>query len=199
MQLNQSIELPSSNNSFSNAQISTDELKSYLDRIDSVLIEIDNESPEWILLNNNPNFRLFSHTFLPNKTIKKIPFLYFNPTNRQQTEYIVIGTIDDVNSHDFMTVQTDIAVRKRWDKYIKKLDLINYDEETRTQLINWIVFNPVYLKIFNVVSIAKSLSNGFKFAILYYEEIDDDRIIYSFNFASKSDPNHLILSCTEID
>ncbi|KAF1741118.1 hypothetical protein MXB_130 [Myxobolus squamalis] len=68
-------------------------------------------------------------------------------TDRCQTEYIVIGTLEDVQAHDFLTVQIDLNTRKKWDSYIKKLEWIYHDQETKTELIEWVMSNPTLRSI----------------------------------------------------
>ena len=57
-------------------------------------------------------------------------------------EYKVYGTFYDVTPRCFLEVQIDLEYRKQWDKRVIKLDVIDNDEKTNTEVVQWITHFP---------------------------------------------------------
>lgn len=56
--------------------------------------------------------------------------------------YKVYVEYTDVSAEDFLFVQTDIDYRKKWDETAIKLDIIDCEEETNSQVIYWEMLWP---------------------------------------------------------
>lgn len=65
---------------------------------------------------------------------------------------IVFGTFNDVPAKTFFHVQLDTEYRKRWDKLVIKLDIIdryknnlnaNCDENAGNEVLHWVMKYPV--------------------------------------------------------
>ncbi|OWF41503.1 StAR-related lipid transfer protein 7, mitochondrial [Mizuhopecten yessoensis] len=53
-------------------------------------------------------------------------------------EYKVYGTFEDITPMSFYTVQVDLEYRKRWDKRIIKLEMVDHDKESGSEIIHWV-------------------------------------------------------------
>ncbi|KAG1685478.1 Regulator of G-protein signaling loco [Nymphon striatum] len=58
-------------------------------------------------------------------------------------EYKVYGSFYDVPPHAFFSIQVDLEYRKKWDKHIFKLDVIDSDPESGCEVVHWIAHFPV--------------------------------------------------------
>lgn len=57
-------------------------------------------------------------------------------------EYKVYGTFYDVTPKCFLDIQIDLDYRKQWDNRVIKLDIIDKDDETNTEVVQWITHFP---------------------------------------------------------
>lgn len=57
-------------------------------------------------------------------------------------EYKIMGTFYDVPARTFFQVQTDIEYRKKWDKLVIKLDVIDKDAKSDCEVMHWVMHYP---------------------------------------------------------
>lgn len=57
-------------------------------------------------------------------------------------EYKVFGTFYDIPARAFFSVQTDTEYRKRWDKLVIKLDIIDRDASNGCEVVHWVMQYP---------------------------------------------------------
>ncbi|XP_064602401.1 stAR-related lipid transfer protein 7, mitochondrial-like isoform X2 [Liolophura sinensis] len=57
-------------------------------------------------------------------------------------QYKVYGSFDDISPKAFFSVQVDLGYRKEWDKLVIKLDCIDRDEESGSELVHWVTHFP---------------------------------------------------------
>ncbi|XP_052520951.1 LOW QUALITY PROTEIN: stAR-related lipid transfer protein 7, mitochondrial, partial [Tympanuchus pallidicinctus] len=60
-------------------------------------------------------------------------------------QYRVFGTYTDVTPRQFFNVQLDTEYRKKWDSLVIKLDVIERDAATGSEVIHWVTHFPVSL------------------------------------------------------
>ena len=58
-------------------------------------------------------------------------------------EYRAVGTFSDIPAKTFYQTQMDVVHRKQWDKLVVKLDLIERDDETGAETLQWVSQFPV--------------------------------------------------------
>jgi hypothetical protein len=56
--------------------------------------------------------------------------------------YKVIGGYKDISIRDFLYVQVDLTCRKSWDTYVQRLETVDVDPETSSEVIHWIMAFP---------------------------------------------------------
>jgi hypothetical protein len=56
--------------------------------------------------------------------------------------YKVIGRFTDISVKEFLDVQVDHACRKEWDSYVQKLETVEVDPETGTEVVHWVMKFP---------------------------------------------------------
>lgn len=56
---------------------------------------------------------------------------------------LVYAKFFDISARSFLRVNMDLDYRKVWDKLVIKLQLMDRDEETGTEVIHWISHFPV--------------------------------------------------------
>ncbi|XP_011455186.3 stAR-related lipid transfer protein 7, mitochondrial [Magallana gigas] len=81
---------------------------------------------DWALIVNEPSLKIWRRP-LPNS------HLY---------EYKVYGKYDDVSPSAFYQVQLDLEYRKKWDHYVVKLDVIDKDPQSKSEVVQWITNYP---------------------------------------------------------
>ncbi|XP_064630405.1 stAR-related lipid transfer protein 7, mitochondrial-like [Lineus longissimus] len=57
-------------------------------------------------------------------------------------EYKVCGRYFDIPPRAFFSIQTDLEYRKQWDRLVIKLDRVDRDEESGSEVIHWIMHYP---------------------------------------------------------
>jgi len=57
-------------------------------------------------------------------------------------EYKVYGSYDDLPARAFYTAQVDLEFRKKWDKLVISLDVVDQEKESDTELVQWIMHFP---------------------------------------------------------
>ncbi|KAM7284480.1 stAR-related lipid transfer protein 7, mitochondrial [Ixodes scapularis] len=57
-------------------------------------------------------------------------------------EYKVFGTFYDIPARAFFSVQTDTEYRKRWDKLVIKLDIIDREAKGGCEVVHWVMQYP---------------------------------------------------------
>ncbi|XP_006625582.1 stAR-related lipid transfer protein 7, mitochondrial [Lepisosteus oculatus] len=57
-------------------------------------------------------------------------------------EYRVLGTYTDVTPRQFFNVQLDTEYRKKWDALVIKLEVIDRDEITGSEVVHWVTHFP---------------------------------------------------------
>ncbi|XP_053125464.1 stAR-related lipid transfer protein 7, mitochondrial [Hemicordylus capensis] len=73
-------------------------------------------------------------------------------------QYRVFGTYTDVTPRQFFNVQLDTEYRKKWDSLVIKLEVIERDQATGSEVIHWVTHFPypmysrdyVYVRRYNV-------------------------------------------------
>lgn len=124
--------------------ISDREVEFHLKRISEIENEIS-ENSSWKLMTQTKNCKIYSRKLSKPTTDDKIPLHTFDVV-REETEFFVVGSFEDVHANDFLKVQLDVEVRKNWDKSIKNLTIIEKDIHTETELVDWVCINPVLFK-----------------------------------------------------
>ncbi|XP_060074324.1 stAR-related lipid transfer protein 7, mitochondrial-like [Ylistrum balloti] len=76
----------------------------------------------WSCVMNNPNFKLWS------KPVE----------GSRVEEYKVYGTYHDITPMSFYTVQVDLQYRKKWDKRVVKLDVVDQDKGSGAEIVHWV-------------------------------------------------------------
>lgn len=61
-------------------------------------------------------------------------------------EFKVCGRFSDVSARAFFRVQLDLDYRKVWDKYVIKLDCVDRDDETGSEVVHWVTQFPFPLQ-----------------------------------------------------
>ncbi|XP_078463581.1 stAR-related lipid transfer protein 7, mitochondrial [Lampetra fluviatilis] len=84
--------------------------------------------PGWELVTQRPGFTLWRRPL--------------STTHTQLYQYKVYGTYTDISPQQFLNVQLDIEYRKRWDQLVIRLDLIDHDESTGSEVIHWVTHFP---------------------------------------------------------
>ncbi|XP_034047773.1 stAR-related lipid transfer protein 7, mitochondrial [Thalassophryne amazonica] len=57
-------------------------------------------------------------------------------------EYKVLGTYDDITPRQFFNVQLDTEYRKKWDSLVIKLDVVDRDANTGSEVVHWATHFP---------------------------------------------------------
>ncbi|XP_038045710.1 stAR-related lipid transfer protein 7, mitochondrial-like [Patiria miniata] len=57
-------------------------------------------------------------------------------------EYKAYGCFMDVSAKSFFQVQLDLEYRKVWDQYAIKLDVVDQDDDTGSEVIHWVTHYP---------------------------------------------------------
>ncbi|KAJ6653247.1 hypothetical protein lerEdw1_009411 [Lerista edwardsae] len=73
-------------------------------------------------------------------------------------QYRVFGTYTDVTPRQFFNVQLDTEYRKKWDSLVIKLEVIERDQDTGSEVVHWVTQFPypmysrdyVYVRRYNV-------------------------------------------------
>ncbi|XP_061184284.1 stAR-related lipid transfer protein 7, mitochondrial-like [Saccostrea echinata] len=81
---------------------------------------------DWTLIVNEPSLKIWRRP-LPNS------HLY---------EYKVYGRYDDVSPSAFYQVQIDLEYRKKWDHYVVKLEVIDKDPGSKSEVVQWVTNYP---------------------------------------------------------
>lgn len=76
----------------------------------------------WSCVMNNPNFKVWS------KPVE----------GSHVEEYKVYGTYHDITPLSFYTVQVDLKYRKTWDSRVLKLDVVDRDQTSGTEIVHWV-------------------------------------------------------------
>ncbi|XP_068609076.1 stAR-related lipid transfer protein 7, mitochondrial [Brachionichthys hirsutus] len=82
--------------------------------------------PEWEVVIEKKDFRVWKRP-LPNS------HLY---------EYRVLGSYDDVTPRQFFNVQLDTEYRKKWDSLVIKLEVVDRDASTHSEIVHWATHFP---------------------------------------------------------
>lgn len=72
--------------------------------------------------------------------------MYGRKRQLQRTPYLSTGQwapFSDIPAKTFYQTQMDIVHRKQWDKLVVKLDLIERDDETGAETLQWVSQYPV--------------------------------------------------------
>ncbi|CAI8002607.1 StAR-related lipid transfer protein 7, mitochondrial [Geodia barretti] len=69
--------------------------------------------------------------------------VYRKPHQSGLFMYKVIGRFTDISVKEFLDVQVDHACRKEWDSYVQKLETVEVDPETGTEVVHWVMKFPV--------------------------------------------------------
>lgn len=79
-------------------------------------------------------------------------------------EYKVYGSYDDVTAMDFLNVQVDTDYRRKWDTTAVKLEVIESEEDTNSDVIYWEMLWPVSYKIIFllIIHINSSIKHHFQ-------------------------------------
>ncbi|KAK2148099.1 hypothetical protein LSH36_516g01100 [Paralvinella palmiformis] len=64
------------------------------------------------------------------------------PDSSYLYEYKVFGTFHDIPARAFYNAQLDIEFRKQWDRLVVKLEVVEKDEESGTEVVQWITHFP---------------------------------------------------------
>ncbi|XP_029644939.1 stAR-related lipid transfer protein 7, mitochondrial [Octopus sinensis] len=78
--------------------------------------------------------------------------------NSHLYQYKVHGSFYDIPASAFFVIQVDLNYRKIWDKLVIKLDIVDRDEESGSEIVHWITHFPypmysreyVYRRRFNI-------------------------------------------------
>ncbi|XP_030598684.1 stAR-related lipid transfer protein 7, mitochondrial isoform X1 [Archocentrus centrarchus] len=62
--------------------------------------------------------------------------------NSHLYEYRVLGSYNDVTPRQFFNVQLDIEYRKKWDSLVIKLDVVDRDASTGSEVVHWATHFP---------------------------------------------------------
>uniref|UniRef100_A0A3Q0SX50 Phosphatidylcholine transfer protein n=1 Tax=Amphilophus citrinellus TaxID=61819 RepID=A0A3Q0SX50_AMPCI len=62
--------------------------------------------------------------------------------NSHLYEYRVLGSYNDVTPRQFFNVQLDIEYRKKWDSLVIKLDVVDRDTSTGSEVVHWATHFP---------------------------------------------------------
>nr|XP_022346031.1 stAR-related lipid transfer protein 7, mitochondrial-like [Crassostrea virginica] len=81
---------------------------------------------DWTLVVNEPSLKIWRRP-LPHS------HLY---------EYKVYGRYDDVSPAAFYQVQIDLEYRKKWDHFVVKLDVIDKDPQSKSEVVQWVTNYP---------------------------------------------------------
>uniref|UniRef100_A0A915Q3X9 Phosphatidylcholine transfer protein n=1 Tax=Setaria digitata TaxID=48799 RepID=A0A915Q3X9_9BILA len=57
-------------------------------------------------------------------------------------EFRCSGSYDDITASDFVDAQMDLIFRKKWDPNVEKLELVQKDDDTDSELIHWVAKFP---------------------------------------------------------
>ncbi|XP_041066185.1 stAR-related lipid transfer protein 7, mitochondrial [Carcharodon carcharias] len=80
----------------------------------------------WELVIDRPSFRLWRRPI----------------TGSHLYQYRVFGTYTDVTPRQFFNVQLDTEYRKKWDELVIKLDVIERDELSGSEIVHWVTHFP---------------------------------------------------------
>lgn len=64
------------------------------------------------------------------------------PVNGYLYEYKVFGSFFDIPARAFFDVQLNIEYRKKWDKLVISLDVVDRHEKTGSEIIHWVMHYP---------------------------------------------------------
>lgn len=84
------------------------------------------QEPGWEIVVEKKDFRVWK---------RPIP-------NSHLYEYRVLGSYDDVTPRQFFNVQLDIEYRKKWDSLVIKLDVVDRDASTGSEVVHWATHFP---------------------------------------------------------
>jgi len=71
-------------------------------------------------------------------------------------EYKVYGKFDDISARNFLQVNIDLEYRKQWDTTVIKLDVIDKDPNSSSQVVQWICYYPFPMASREYVYVRKS-------------------------------------------
>ncbi|KAJ7305253.1 hypothetical protein JRQ81_011167 [Phrynocephalus forsythii] len=105
-------------------------------------LAVDSEEQSWEMVMDKKHFKLWR------RPIAGTP-LY---------QYRVFGTYTDVTPRQFFNVQLDTEYRKKWDSLVIKLEVIERDQDTGSEVVHWVTHFPypmysrdyVYVRRYNV-------------------------------------------------
>ncbi|GAB6031539.1 StAR- lipid transfer protein 7, mitochondrial [Chamberlinius hualienensis] len=63
-------------------------------------------------------------------------------SNTSIYEYKVCGSFYDITPASFFRVQVDIDYRKKWDKLVIGLDVVDRDQKTNCEVVHWVMHYP---------------------------------------------------------
>ncbi|XP_066495506.1 stAR-related lipid transfer protein 7, mitochondrial [Tiliqua scincoides] len=100
------------------------------------------EEPNWELVMDKKHFKLWRRPI----------------GGTQLYQYRVYGTYTDVTPRQFFNVQLDTEYRKKWDSLVIKLEVIERDQDTGSEVVHWVTHFPypmysrdyVYVRRYNV-------------------------------------------------
>ncbi|XP_027766161.1 stAR-related lipid transfer protein 7, mitochondrial [Empidonax traillii] len=106
---------------------------------------------EWDTGNGIPRSPGYAHRFTPE-------FFGWECPRCIDPRYRVFGSYTDVTPRQFFNVQLDTEYRKKWDSLVIKLDVIERDVATGSEVIHWVTHFPypmysrdyVYVRRYNV-------------------------------------------------
>ncbi|MBN3296968.1 STAR7 protein, partial [Amia calva] len=84
------------------------------------------EEQAWEVVMDRKNFRVWR---------KPIP-------DSHLYQYRVLGTYTDVTPRQFFNVQLDTEYRKKWDALVIKLEVIDRDDKTGSEVVHWVTHFP---------------------------------------------------------
>uniref|UniRef100_A0AAZ1XZY2 Phosphatidylcholine transfer protein n=1 Tax=Oreochromis aureus TaxID=47969 RepID=A0AAZ1XZY2_OREAU len=84
------------------------------------------QEPGWEIVVEKKDFRVWK---------RPIP-------NSHLYEYRVLGSYDDVTPRQFFNVQLDIEYRKKWDSLVIKLEVVDRDARTGSEVVHWATHFP---------------------------------------------------------
>lgn len=139
-------------------KISSEEMKNCIDEFDRLVLtrkchrreENNNEEKHYLLPLGSSGWEPVISK--PNLCVwrKSVPKSYLY-------EYKVFGTFTDIPARAFFSVQTDTEYRKKWDKLVIKLDVIDKDDKDGCEVIHWVMHYPFPMYSRDYVYIRKSL------------------------------------------
>lgn len=116
--------------SWDNSRITDEEMQSVADGISTASLKILSDQNEqvtnWQQVIDRPELQVWR------KPIED-SHLY---------QYKVHGSFYDIPAYAFFLTQVDLSYRKTWDKFVIKLDVVDQDEKSGTEVVHWITHFP---------------------------------------------------------